>query len=83
MPGLVSAPSAKAALTLATLGDFDGDTDVDLKDFGHFQACLSGTGVAADPGCEDADLQGDGAVDEVDFSIFEGCLGGADAPPGC
>ncbi len=61
-------------------GDFDGDQDVDQDDFGHFQACYSGSGAYAGPGCEDAALDGDGDVDEDDFIVFVSCLSGADTP---
>jgi hypothetical protein len=66
-------------------GDFDLDLDVDQEDFGRFQACYSGSGHAADAGCELAVLDGDGDVDADDFRIFLACLSGADTPadPGC
>ena len=63
--------------------DFDGDDDVDQEDFGHFQACYSGSGNAAEPGCEDAALDSDEDVDHSDFGIFQSCMGGANQPPGC
>ncbi len=65
--------------------DFDEDGDVDLADFGHFQACYTAPGVTPAPGCVDADLDGDGDVDPDDFGLFQGCLTGADQPadPGC
>jgi hypothetical protein len=66
-------------------GDFDGDLDVDLADFGEFQICYTGTGALPEPGCERADLDGNGDVDPVDFVILAGCLSGANIPatPGC
>ncbi len=66
-------------------GDFDGDRDVDQQDFGHFQACYSGSGKLAEAGCEDAVLDMDGDVDENDFAVFMSCLSGADNPadPNC
>ncbi len=69
--------------TVLPPGDLDGDGDVDLSDFGIFQACLSGSGMLRPPGCEDADLDGDFDVDGDDFGDFQVCLGGADLPPGC
>jgi hypothetical protein len=67
-------------------GDFDGDVDVDLVDFGHLQACFTGAGICPIPaGCEDADLEGDCDVDQNDFAIFQGCMSGANIPadPDC
>jgi hypothetical protein len=67
-------------------GDFDGDTDVDLSDFGFFQTCLSKPGnEPSDPTCHDADLDGDGDVDADDFGLFQGCMSGAEmiADPHC
>ena len=56
--------------------DFDGDTDVDQADFGHFQTCRSGTNVPqTNHACIDADLDGDGDVDAIDFTQFYSCLG--------
>jgi hypothetical protein len=63
--------------------DFDWDGDVDQKDFGHIQACLSGPGVTYGPGCQDADLTVDGAVDGADLDRFLSCVNGAGRPPGC
>ena len=64
-------------------GDLDEDGDVDQEDFGQFQACLSGAGVVAAMGCEDADFDLDGDVDVDDRLQFQECMGGANLPPGC
>ncbi len=67
-------------------GDFDGDEDVDLEDYGRFQACYTGPGVAQeDANCADAKLDGDVDVDGDDFGVFQGCLSGANvaADAGC
>ena len=67
-------------------GDFDGDGDVDQKDFGHFQACYSGSGQPqADPDCQHAILDGDDDVDLNDFAIFRACISGSAIPadPAC
>jgi len=66
--------------------DFDGDGDVDQEDFGHFQACLTGTAVpVTDPDCQNANFDGDIDVDNNDFVIFEQCMNGASIPadPDC
>jgi hypothetical protein len=66
--------------------DFDGDGDVDLFDFGQFQACLTGSGnEQVLPECQNARLDDDVDVDGDDFSLFQGCISGADIPadPGC
>jgi hypothetical protein len=56
--------------------DFDGDRDVDLGDFGHFQLCLTGPNGTASPDCEDADFDLDGDVDLSDFGAFQRCFSG-------
>ncbi len=59
-------------------GDFDGDFDVDLTDFGFFQACYTGTTVPqTDPACAPALLDPDTDVDLNDFGVFQGCMSGA------
>ncbi len=77
--------SASATLTVAPRpgppGDMDIDGDVDQKDFGLFQACLSGTTVPQDdPACADARLDGDSDVDYSDTAIFIGCVSGPQVP---
>ncbi len=67
-------------------GDFDGDRDVDMEDFGHLQACFTGPGTpATDPHCYDARLDSDLDVDKDDCSKFLQCLSGANVPadPDC
>jgi hypothetical protein len=63
-------------------GDFDDDGDVDLSDYGRFQACFSGPGnEQPDPACARARLQGnDDDVDQEDFAVFQACLSGANNP---
>lgn len=51
-------------------GDFDGDFDVDVADFGRFTACFTGSGVPCSDTCCEADLDGDGDVDIADFAMF-------------
>jgi hypothetical protein len=69
--------------TWGSLADFNWDGDVDQADFGHLQACLSGSGVSYGPGCQDADLVIDGTVDAADLARFLSCVGGTGEPPGC
>lgn len=52
-------------------GDFDGDGDVDLVDFGEFQLCFTGGTGTISEGCECADFDGDNDADLVDFGEFQ------------
>jgi 6-phosphogluconolactonase (cycloisomerase 2 family) len=53
-------------------GDFDGDGDVDLSDFGQFQLCFTGPGGSFDdPDCAAFDFDDDGDVDLADFGQFQ------------
>jgi len=62
-------------------GDFDRDGDVDQSDFGHLQACFSGSTVAqGDPACANAKLDADVDVDRADLGIFMRCLSGSKVP---
>jgi len=66
--------------------DFDWDGDVDIVDFGHLQACLTGPGVPqVDPYCADTLFTADTDVDGNDMVIFLKCLTGPDVPsnPNC
>lgn len=64
--------------------DFDGDEDVDLADFSHFQGCFNGPNRApALTGCGDADTDGDMDVDLVDFTLFQSCFNGPNRAPAC
>jgi outer membrane protein assembly factor BamB len=71
--------------SFAIVPDFDADLDVDQADFGHFQACLAGSGVSPGAGCHDADLNRDGHADSQDVTVFLHCMSGADQPadPAC
>ncbi len=67
-------------------GDFNRDGDVDLEDFGAFQACYSGPGYEQpDPACAPARLDADLDVDINDFGLFQTCLSGphVHADPDC
>ncbi|MBN1491444.1 MAG: hypothetical protein JXA69_16145 [Phycisphaerae bacterium] len=67
-----------------SLGDLDGDGDVDLSDFSTFQACFNGPNrPPAQNGCDQADSDGDADVDLTDFSAFQGCFNGPNRPPAC
>ena len=79
----VNSPQTIAVrVTVETVGpDFNGDGDVDMQDFGHLQACYSGSGVVQpDPDCSDALLDNDADVDHDDFAIFQRCLSGPAVP---
>lgn len=77
--------SNSATLTVlpppAPPGDMDRDGDVDQKDFGLFQACISG-GLTpqGDPACADARLDNDSDVDQMDVGLFLGCVSGPQVP---
>jgi hypothetical protein len=58
-------------------GDFDGDTDVDLSDFGAFQGCY---GQMALGDCVPGNLMGGSTIDLVDFAEFFTRLGGPVEP---
>ena len=78
VPGLSMCSPVRTATVKSWIpGDWDQDGDVDLHDFGRFQACLSGLGIPQeDPGCFLALLDDDGDVDQQDTTIFLGCLTG-------
>jgi len=90
---LASAECGSALSNTATLaltgvpGDFDGDDDVDLEDFGLFQQCLSGANVSQEaPACARAHLHGnDSDVDSADLAKFVGCMTAPEVPgdPDC
>lgn len=65
--------------------DLDLDGDVDMSDFGKFQACYSGPGIPAAGSCLGSDLDGDQDIDQHDFEVFQGCMSGASvlADPNC
>ena len=52
-------------------GDFDSDCDVDLQDYVHLRACLTGSSGSVQPECQDADLDADTDVDLSDFAVFQ------------
>lgn len=75
---------AYVAFQLSAPADFDGDGDVDLTDFGHFQSCFNGPNrPAAQSGCDSADLDSDHDVDLVDFGVFQSCFNGPNRPAAC
>ena len=87
---VVTGACGEAVSDVATLvvsgaaGDFDADCDVDLNDFGRFQACFNGPNRAPVQGCVvDADLDDDGDVDLVDFGRFQQCFNGPNRSPAC
>ncbi len=66
--------------------DFDRDGDVDMEDYAHLQACLSGSTMPQDmPACADAKLDADLDVDGADVGRFLRCLSGPNvlADPTC
>lgn len=82
------APSVPFTIRFATgdvnPADFECDGDVDLTDFGHFQACFNGPNRPSAAGCSaDADFDNDVDVDLSDFSVFQSCFNGPNRPPAC
>lgn len=66
--------------------DFDADGDVDQSDFGHLQACLTGSWTPiTNPECQDADLDANQCVDTNDLYKLLYCTRGAGQPadPDC
>jgi hypothetical protein len=61
--------------------DADDDGDVDLVDFGLFQACLTGSGYSSlSDTCMCFDRGGDNDVDSKDFRLFRNCISGPSNP---
>lgn len=84
----VYASAATASGVPFLRADFDRDGDVDQSDFGHLQACLSGTNVPQfAPECQDANLDRDfvNDVDSADLNLLLGCFSGPGilAPTDC
>lgn len=62
--------------------DRDVDGDIDMEDFGRFQACLSGWLVPQnDPACAWAKLSGHNYVDRQDMLRFLECMTAPALPP--
>ncbi len=60
-----------------SLGDFDRDGDVDLRDFGSFQNCLAESiGENRTCACRSGDIDGSGRVDLADVRPMVGYLQG-------
>ena len=79
----VAAPPSPVHVPFA---DFDGDSDVDLGDFGVLQRCLTGPGGGIPSGCEAFDRPeagfpaGDSDIDASDVDKFLACFSGPDIP---
>ncbi len=53
-------------------GDFDGNGQIDLVDYGSFPGCMTGPDVGpVPPQCAPGDLDADGDVDLLDFGRFQ------------
>lgn len=77
-------PGAGSICSGPVLADFDHDCDVDVDDYLHFMACVTGPAIAQnDPTCADARLDGDTDVDQEDFALFQRCFSGTGVPPSC
>ncbi|MBI4581569.1 MAG: hypothetical protein HY718_17860 [Planctomycetes bacterium] len=76
------APIRSTWVRMALVGDFDGNRVVDQEDFGHLQACLTGSGIAQDDlACVDARLDSDNDVDQADVGVFLACYSGSGGTP--
>jgi len=73
-----SPKTVKVELLVTTVPpDFDGDTDVDMTDFGYLQNCFTGPGVPQTLAhCQAARLDPDDDVDQDDVALFINCLSG-------
>ncbi len=63
----------------ATLGDFDGDADIDFVDMRWFQTCFQppdGGFIILAAGCDWLDMDDDGDVDLDDYRVIEPLLAG-------
>jgi predicted amidohydrolase len=68
----------------AARGDFDADTDADLRDYGRFLDCYNGSGRPPAMACRfDADFDNDGDVDFTDYWDFLSCFNGPNRPAAC
>jgi hypothetical protein len=63
------------------LGDFDGDSDVDMDDFVQFESCFTGPGGGVGPGCAAGDFDGDADIDCDDWEQFQFVWTDPGAPP--
>ncbi|MHC4695395.1 MAG: M28 family metallopeptidase [Planctomycetota bacterium] len=53
------------------IGDFDGDDDVDVDDFGQFVSCFTGPGGGpVETACDPGDLDFDDDIDCADWEVF-------------
>ena len=58
-------------------GDYDSDGDVDLDDFAHWPACMTGPDAGPyDAPCEAFDFDADAGVDLGDYGGFQRALAG-------
>ena len=68
---IIEDSTGQVTLTVIPRGDADGDADVDLIDFGIFQACFTGSGTSDVQGvCTLFDFDSDDDVDLDDFAEF-------------
>lgn len=71
-------PVTLSIVSCGTWGDFNGDCEVDLVDFGPFESCLTGPGTASvGTECQAGDFDGDGDVDLHDFREFQLAFAGS------
>ena len=62
--------------SIGPFGDFNGDGDIDLRDYRSFQCCFTDSKGPAGPDCDVGDRNGDGRIDLTDFAAFPGAATG-------
>jgi hypothetical protein len=77
----VFAAAATANQMVTVRADYDGDGDVDMTDYAHIQACLSGPYIPqAAAACADTREDTDTDVDQDDVGLFLYCFGRPGSP---
>ena len=79
--GLVLFGAGAPAMVFAN-GDWNTNGVIDLGDYAHFPACLTGSGGGLGTGCDVFDFDSDTDVDLYDFAAFQRVFGTSVSPPG-
>jgi hypothetical protein len=73
----IGGSSRRGFAVFTSLGDAEGDGDIDLPDYAVFGECLAGPGISVGYGCEVLDLDQDTDIDLHDFRQFQLAFTGA------